>query len=843
MKCLEKDRARRYETANGLAADLKRHLDNEPVVARPPSTAYRLQKAIRRNKLAFTAGAAVAAALVVGIGISSWQAMVATRARNNAVQATTKAVAAQKEAETERQHSRQLLYAAEINLAQQALKLNDLRQARRLLDRHRPQPGEEDLRDWEWRYLWQLTRGSVLVTLTNRPVGGLSVSFSADGTRLAVGWGDGRVDLWDVPTRRWIRALTEAGGQSAGFVAFSPARNLLAATSETKTVTLYDLDSGRQSILWQAPAQGRWGVYDLAFSEDGSKVVIYASTGAQEVGDAVWVVGVSSAEIESRHPTDLSYAVYFAAARLSPDNQRLYLSRSDLANYRCSIQCLDLTTGRQLWQSEPQRDLGITALAVSPDGRILASGSGQEDPTIHVWDAATGRLLRQIAGHTGCLCRLIFTKDGHRLISAAADQTIRSWDTAAWTELEVLRGHTGSVDGVAISETAQLIASVSSNGDLVLWKNETPGVGDGYLRLPESARWNEVLPLDRSRVMVGHSKQPPELFDLQRGASLGPLTNAGPWSNMFADFDLHTNWLCRWDGTNQIIVEQWSGSQFTRRGAVTLDSRTRPTAVAFNPARQLVAWNEPAASNSVSLAALATPERRTELHSDLTGLLPNLFSDEGKYLAAVGPIERDDFPRFRGTALRVWNVDTGQSVVALSEPVSDEAFAVGGRVLVAFVMVSGRDNEIRFYNLDHPEWPPRHISGKSWPRLLAVSPNGRLVAAATRASTVRLCDAVTGELLADLHGHTLGCFGVAFSKDGRRLVSSCGGREAVKLWDVDTRQELLNLPGTGSLLFGVKWSTDEDTILAGAPWQAWHAPSWEEIAATEAKEKAEAQRQ
>src|SRR5258706_9082164 len=56
MKCLEKDRSRRYETANGLAADLQRHLDNEPVTARPASTAYRFRKAIRRNKLAFTAG-------------------------------------------------------------------------------------------------------------------------------------------------------------------------------------------------------------------------------------------------------------------------------------------------------------------------------------------------------------------------------------------------------------------------------------------------------------------------------------------------------------------------------------------------------------------------------------------------------------------------------------------------------------------------------------------------------------------------------------------------------------------------------------------------------------------
>ncbi|MBL9135176.1 MAG: serine/threonine protein kinase, partial [Verrucomicrobiales bacterium] len=67
MKCLEKDRTRRYETANGLAADLKRHLHHEPVVARPPSTAYRLQKAIRRNKLMFVAGTTVGLALLLGV--------------------------------------------------------------------------------------------------------------------------------------------------------------------------------------------------------------------------------------------------------------------------------------------------------------------------------------------------------------------------------------------------------------------------------------------------------------------------------------------------------------------------------------------------------------------------------------------------------------------------------------------------------------------------------------------------------------------------------------------------------------------------------------------------------
>jgi serine/threonine protein kinase len=72
MKTLEKDRTRRYETANGLAADIQRHLQNEPVTARPPSNLYRFQKLVRRNKLAFAAASAVAIALILGFGVSTW---------------------------------------------------------------------------------------------------------------------------------------------------------------------------------------------------------------------------------------------------------------------------------------------------------------------------------------------------------------------------------------------------------------------------------------------------------------------------------------------------------------------------------------------------------------------------------------------------------------------------------------------------------------------------------------------------------------------------------------------------------------------------------------------------
>ncbi len=103
MRCLEKDRARRYETANGLALDVLRHLHDEPVVARPPSVAYRFQKLVRRNRLAVVASVIIGATLVVGIVASTWQAVRATQAEKQAEAQRDEATAARRaEAEARR---------------------------------------------------------------------------------------------------------------------------------------------------------------------------------------------------------------------------------------------------------------------------------------------------------------------------------------------------------------------------------------------------------------------------------------------------------------------------------------------------------------------------------------------------------------------------------------------------------------------------------------------------------------------------------------------------------------------------------------------------------------------
>jgi hypothetical protein len=91
MRCLEKDRARRYDTANSLADDIRRHLASEPVSASPPSTGYRLQKWVRRNRLAFAASALVSLTLVLGAAVSTWQAVRAGRAERQALAAEKQA--------------------------------------------------------------------------------------------------------------------------------------------------------------------------------------------------------------------------------------------------------------------------------------------------------------------------------------------------------------------------------------------------------------------------------------------------------------------------------------------------------------------------------------------------------------------------------------------------------------------------------------------------------------------------------------------------------------------------------------------------------------------------------
>jgi serine/threonine protein kinase len=127
MKALEKERARRYETANGLAMDIQRHRNHEPVIARPPSRLYRFQKLVRRNRIVFAAGGAVALALVVGMGTSTWLFLREREARQRAVAAEQQQARLRHEAEVREKITQAALLVSEERFGEADTLLNDIK--------------------------------------------------------------------------------------------------------------------------------------------------------------------------------------------------------------------------------------------------------------------------------------------------------------------------------------------------------------------------------------------------------------------------------------------------------------------------------------------------------------------------------------------------------------------------------------------------------------------------------------------------------------------------------------------------------------------------------------------
>ena len=120
MKCLEKDRTRRYATANDLAADVQRFLDGDTVLARPPSNVYLLQKFLHRHQRAVAAAAVIAFTLLTASVFSTWLAIRATRAERKAQGGEARESGLRQRAERERASARLNEYVADINLAEQS---------------------------------------------------------------------------------------------------------------------------------------------------------------------------------------------------------------------------------------------------------------------------------------------------------------------------------------------------------------------------------------------------------------------------------------------------------------------------------------------------------------------------------------------------------------------------------------------------------------------------------------------------------------------------------------------------------------------------------------------------
>ena len=163
----------------------------------------------------------------------------------------------------------------------------------------------------------------------------------------------------------------------------------------------------------------------------------------------------------------------------------------------------------------------VNALAISPDGKTLVSGSA--DQTIKVWDWATGTELRTLAGHTSFVNALAIARDGKTLVSGSADQTIKIWDLTTGKELRTLVGHKGFVNALNISHDGRILVSGSADQTIKVWDLTT---GKELRTLAGHTGFINSLDIsaDGHTLVSGGTDQTLKVWDLTTGKELRTLT-------------------------------------------------------------------------------------------------------------------------------------------------------------------------------------------------------------------------------------------------------------------------------------------------------------------------------
>ncbi len=345
MRALEKNRARRYESASQLAADVQRHLSGEPVVAAPPSVAYRVSKFVRKHRGPVIAAGLLATTLVLGIVGTSLGLSAAREQRDAAVGAQRAAVAASAETERQRAAAEQSAYAANVASAAMALERVDTNELRARLE-----ACPQRLRGFEWRLLkalsdqadvvlrghtdvawiirfhpngeqvatgskdgtvrlWDASSGACKAVLADLHSVVHSLAYCDDGSRVAAAAESGLACVWDTATGQLVARLRGHTVGPAGWIAFAPGSRRLVTTAEDATTRLWNGDTGEQLWMLQHSAPAKRAL----FSPDGSLILTTCDDEAR-----IWEVSSGEPRARLEGVSELLQAPAFR-----PDGQRI----------------------------------------------------------------------------------------------------------------------------------------------------------------------------------------------------------------------------------------------------------------------------------------------------------------------------------------------------------------------------------------------------------------------------------------------------------------------------------------------------------------------------------------
>lgn len=785
-KCLAKEPARRYPSALALAGDLQHWLQGKPISARAAGRTERLVRWCRRRPAIAGLGAAVVLLFLAGLCGVLWQW---NRANHEARTAT----ASQQLAEAKAKEARRALYAADMNLAQAALRSNNTGRARRLLDAHRPAPGADDLRGWEWRYLWDQCRSRATAVL--RSSGGAVWGVAAAGGRVFSNEEDGTLREFDVDAKSQVKK--HRYGFDKGALTTSPdGRRFIVPMSAEKA----EIWSWPEHSVMALAVSAR--LAKAAWSPDGALAALQCEDGAVRLCDAItgalrheWKLGA------------LSFVHGGALAFLPGDPLRLAVGDgASIRIYRIEDGALERD-----WVAHP--GYGLTSLAASPDGRWLVSSACYGDSTIRVWNAVTGNEHARLDAHTSWVSSLVFSLDGSRLYGAGADQAISVWDAAHWSHLAMLRGHTDEIWSLALAGDG--LVSGAKNGEVMLWSGNVAAEAAGRFVFPPET--HEVLDAGG------------DLIALRPG--FVTRWKPGEWKRG------------REDALPGGTMKYTLGALLFIRGP---DGKTKIVDAAVSPPEVIAELDLPEIRGLISL-----PDETVAVlyHQEGRFTIVDRSTRRTHAVEVPGTVRTFGFRPEDGHLL-VWTTEqsgesffhrcdykTGRWLPPERVAAVPEGYRSDWRA-DWMARVNGRHLSVA---RAHPFKPVLELDQENAVPSLAFSRDSRWLAVANENAWVRLWVLPeTGAIPepAILRGHLNSVHSLAFTPDSTRLVTLCSNREAAKFWDPATGQELLTLSGDATLLYYARFAAGGTTLLASRPvrgnsWQAWHAPSLEAIAAEE----------
>jgi eukaryotic-like serine/threonine-protein kinase len=757
MKALEKDRSRRYETANSLVRDIQRYLDDEPVEACPPSAMYRFRKFARRHKGVLGAAAVITLALLLGIAVSSWQAIRATQAEELAAERSEIAQANYLAAEKAKEQATRRLYDARLAQAQAGRlsrrvgqrfdSLDAIAEAAKIArELNLPEENLLALRNTAivCLALPDLRQGD---PLADCPAGRFQIDFDGRLERYALADHQGAVIVRRMADGHLIATLPGSGAEA--WPLFSRDGKFLAVAG--KGLRVWRLDDDDPVTVVRSPAGGHYG-HD--FSPDSRQFAIGHADGSISLHDLA----------SGQPPRRLAGALRPKALAFHPSGRQLAVAHG------ASVQVLDLDT-ENVTATLPHR-LGVASLAWHPDGKMLAVAH-QGPARIHLWDVPALKQTHVLEGIRNGGVTMAFNHAGDRLASTGWDGMLRLWDPRTGQQLF------GTTSGMGIPRF--------SPDDRLL----SGDIGHRKLRLWEVSACREYRTLVLASTAGQLEYQITAIRPDGRLLAVGTFEGVGLW-------DLATGKefeFLKSSGSTAVLFEPSpSGALLTNGSAGLLRWPAKvepdsPGVLRIGPPRKLSIPGpivNVAASRDGRVIAVAQFRGGRVLHLDRPGQLVVLGPHDDARGVAVSPDGRwVATGSHTGTGVKVWESQSGKCVAELLPQIgSYVGFSPNGK----WLLTTG--GGCRLWSVDSWLAGPK-IGGDS----AAFSADSKMLAV-TNGSAVRLVDPDSGREFASLDDPNQDRpRDIIFSPDGTLLVAANDDSRSVHVWDLRLIREQLAAMG------------------------------------------------